>query len=174
MDTHIVFSEDPAFLLNSAGKFITSQLFFFNDTATTEIYTLSLHDALPISWSDLRLRNWNGYAQTQYFDSDNRPTTAGNPEARRFEMIPLALYGLDHPKIPALLIRSEEHTSELQSLTNLVCRLLLVKNKCKIRELPFQLHVQIEISCIFSRKHPGVTHLFSRLGMGIYPSASRD
>ena len=55
-------------------------------------------------WSDLRLRNWNGYAQTQYFDSDNRPTTADNPEARRFEMIPLALYGLDHPKIPALLI----------------------------------------------------------------------
>ncbi len=55
-------------------------------------------------WSDLRLRNWNGYVQTQYFDSDNRPTTAGNPEARRFEMIPLALYGLDHPKIPALLI----------------------------------------------------------------------
>ncbi|MDX6498332.1 MAG: hypothetical protein QOG23_1592 [Blastocatellia bacterium] len=55
-------------------------------------------------WSDLRLRNWNGYAQTQYFDSDNRPTTADNHEARRFEMIPLALYGLDHPKIPALLI----------------------------------------------------------------------
>ncbi|MDX6290806.1 MAG: hypothetical protein QOH42_2605, partial [Blastocatellia bacterium] len=45
-------------------------------------------------WSDLRLRNWNGYAQTQYFDSDNRPTTADNHEARRFEMIPLALYGL--------------------------------------------------------------------------------
>jgi len=55
-------------------------------------------------WSDLRLRNWNGYAQAQYFDSDNRPTTADNPEARRLEMIPLALYGLDHPKIPALLI----------------------------------------------------------------------
>jgi hypothetical protein len=55
-------------------------------------------------WSDPRLRKWNGYAQTQYFDSDNRPTTADNPEARRFEMIPLALYGLDHPKIPALLV----------------------------------------------------------------------
>jgi len=55
-------------------------------------------------WSDLRLRNWNGYAQTQYFDSNNRPATAGNPEARRLEMIPLALYGLDHPKIPVLLV----------------------------------------------------------------------
>lgn len=55
-------------------------------------------------WSDLRLRNWNGYAQTQYFDSDNRTTTADNPGARRLEMIPLALYGLDHPKIPALLV----------------------------------------------------------------------
>jgi hypothetical protein len=55
-------------------------------------------------WSDARLRNWNGYTQTQYFDSDNRPTTANNPGARSLEMIPLALYGLDHAKIPALLV----------------------------------------------------------------------
>jgi hypothetical protein len=55
-------------------------------------------------WSDSRLRNWNGYAQTQYFDSDNRPTTADNPGGHSLEMIPLALYGLDHEKIPALLV----------------------------------------------------------------------
>ncbi len=55
-------------------------------------------------WSDARLRSWNGYTQTQYFDSDNRPTTADNPEARSLEMIPLALFGLDHAKIPALLV----------------------------------------------------------------------
>jgi hypothetical protein len=55
-------------------------------------------------WNDGRLRNWNGYIETLYFDQNNRPTTADNPRARATEMIPLALYGLDHPKIPALLI----------------------------------------------------------------------
>jgi hypothetical protein len=55
-------------------------------------------------WNDVRLRNWTGYTQTLYFDRDNRPTKADNPSARSSEMIPLALYGLDHPKIPALLI----------------------------------------------------------------------
>src|SRR6185437_17052872 len=69
--------------------------FFFNDTATTEIYTLSLHDALPI----LRL--------------DPRPDHAA-PARRRRHGLPL---------------RSEEHTSELQSLAYLVCRLLLEKKK---------------------------------------------
>lgn len=54
-------------------------------------------------WNDKRLRNWNGYLQTMYFDPDNRPV-ADAPNARRVEMIPLALYGLDHPKIPALLV----------------------------------------------------------------------
>jgi len=55
-------------------------------------------------WNDSRLRNWNGYMQTLYFDQDNRPTAANNPRARATEMIPLALYGLDHPKTPALLV----------------------------------------------------------------------
>ena len=55
-------------------------------------------------WSDGRLRNWKGYSQTRYLDQDNRPTSADNPGARSLEMIPLALYGLDHPKIPALLV----------------------------------------------------------------------
>jgi hypothetical protein len=55
-------------------------------------------------WNDARLRNWNGYTQTRYFDQDGCPTTADNPDAHSLEMIPLALYGLDHPMIPALLI----------------------------------------------------------------------
>ncbi len=55
-------------------------------------------------WKDGRLRNWSGYSQTRYLDQDNRPTTADNPGARSLEMIPLALYGLDHPNIPALLV----------------------------------------------------------------------
>jgi hypothetical protein len=55
-------------------------------------------------WNDGRLRNWNGYMQQLYFDQDNRLATPDNPKARAMEMIPLAIYGLDHPKIPALLI----------------------------------------------------------------------
>src|SRR5687767_15309052 len=70
-------------------------LFFFNDTATTEIYTLSLHDALPISAHSIRLLR------------PVKPSRFGHWSRKR----------------------SEEHTSELQSLAYLVCRLLLEKKK---------------------------------------------
>src|SRR2546426_8385429 len=76
--------------------------FFFNDTATTEIYTLSLHDALPIS-----------------------PPAVAHHQQR----VPEQPQG-DLPA--AALVRSEEHTSELQSPCNLVCRLLLEKKKKNI------------------------------------------
>src|SRR5436190_9140023 len=79
--------------------------FFFNDTATTEIYTLSLHDALPI-WCRLSYRS-RGYVS---FSSHR---LLHDHDGRR---------GVD-----ALLTRSEEHTSELQSHSDLVCRLLLEK-----------------------------------------------
>src|SRR5260370_32741100 len=82
--------------------------FFFNDTATTEIYTLSLHDALPICGKEL---------QTQL-------VTIGE---RSYEEV---AYGW--PDLRILESRSEEHTSELQSHLNLVCRLLLEKKKKKI------------------------------------------
>src|SRR2546425_9734218 len=89
-----------------------SFFFFFNDTATTEIYTLSLHDALPIcpSW-----------------------TTAGGSSA----CSPAGTWCSRWSRWR----RSEEHTSELQSLAYLVCRLLLEKKKKKIRlpVLPQQL-----------------------------------
>src|SRR2546427_9043737 len=75
--------------------------FFFNDTATTEIYTLSLHDALPIS---LRI----GVAR-----ATRSGTVSGGISATKRSMA----------------ARSEEHTSELQSQSNLVCRLLLEKKK---------------------------------------------
>ena len=55
-------------------------------------------------WKDKRLKQWNGYSETRYFDAENRRTTDANA-ARRVEMIPLAVYGLNHPKIPALLDR---------------------------------------------------------------------
>src|SRR5258708_14824008 len=77
--------------------------FFFNDTATTEIYTLSLHDALPISGVDLDLE---GDAELPAI-AEHRLMRAR--DARR----------------------SEEHTSELQSPDHLVCRLLLEKKKKK-------------------------------------------
>ncbi len=55
-------------------------------------------------WRDDRLRYWNGYTETRYFDAENRPVEHDAPGARPVEMIPLALYGLDHPKIPILLV----------------------------------------------------------------------
>jgi hypothetical protein len=55
-------------------------------------------------WRDERLRQWRGYTEARYFDADGRATSADTPGARRREMIPLALYGLDHPKIPVLLV----------------------------------------------------------------------
>src|SRR5258706_2986199 len=83
--------------------------FFFNDTATTEIYTLSLHDALPIS---VRRGRRAG-----------RVLLHGRADGLGFR--PRGLHEGHR--------RSEEHTSELQSLTNLVCRLLLEKKKRKKR-----------------------------------------
>lgn len=55
-------------------------------------------------WDDGRLRKWNGYIERRYFDQDNRATAAATAGARSMDMIPLALYGLDHPKVPALLV----------------------------------------------------------------------
>src|SRR5260370_8378829 len=87
--------------------------FFFNDTATTEIYTLSLHDALPISITRTPSASWK--------------SSEGNRRAPRLSC---------RARSSALCRnyarwRSEEHTSELQSHLNLVCRLLLEKKKNK-------------------------------------------
>src|SRR5256885_5732081 len=97
--------------------------FFFNDTATTEIYTLSLHDALPI-WSapeiDHPLVAW-----------DPVPMPELVPPKEWVEIAdPQALRPVIGPQRGARQ-RSEEHTSELQSPCNLVCRLLLEKKKKK-------------------------------------------
>src|SRR5258708_24115277 len=99
--------------------------FFFNDTATTEIYTLSLHDALPICFWFTR-----------------------NPEARSKcseKRVPL------HEELGGVLrveLRSEEHTSELQSPDHLVCRLLLEKKKTRMPSDPWT--------------HPSLTRLASQ------------
>src|SRR3989442_13313254 len=87
----------------TSNRGINTLFVFFNDTATTEIYTLSLHDALPISQHD--------------------------PVQGPLRQIPLR----ERPRCPGqagrLRVRSEEHTSELQSRPHLVCRLLLEKKK---------------------------------------------
>jgi hypothetical protein len=54
-------------------------------------------------WTDKSLKHWKGYSEVRYFDEENRRTSEANA-VRRAEMIPLAVYGLNHPKIPALLI----------------------------------------------------------------------
>src|SRR6476661_10945705 len=84
-----------------ASYVVLFSFFFFNDTATTEIYTLSLHDALPI-WNDV----WFPLILTR--SQDQQTLMLG---------------------VSRLFGRSEEHTSELQSHLNLVCRLLLEKKK---------------------------------------------
>lgn len=55
-------------------------------------------------WSDKRLLNWQGYVETRYFDSESRSVSSDSPNAEPVELIPLALYGLDNPKIPMLLV----------------------------------------------------------------------
>src|SRR3712207_7101136 len=101
--------------------------FFFNDTATTEIYTLSLHDALPI---------WAAHRAGRRSPRGPRPRAPGRRSARR----PPAASPRWTPRLPPELgveglpqrlaeERSEEHTSELQSRQYLVCRLLLEKKK---------------------------------------------
>src|SRR2546427_13241450 len=99
-----------SFLMHIVVLYSFFVFFFFNDTATTEIYTLSLHDALPIS--PLRrqrgIRERENVVQLHLLDMFGRvDAEAGDAE------------------------RSEEHTSELQSQSNLVCRLLLEKKKTK-------------------------------------------
>src|SRR5690606_41844601 len=98
---HMLSVIDGSVIVDGSAAFVFLLFFFFDDTATTEIYTLSLHDALPIS-ADPDGRRHLGRA---------RPPGArvrGGPPGGR---------------------RSEEHTSELQSRENLVCRLLLEKKK---------------------------------------------
>src|SRR3712207_6944750 len=97
--------------LSTDGQSMYSLFFFFNDTATTEIYTLSLHDALPILPVHRLRQHQEGRPARRRHDA-GRPVSAF--------VVLLASRGA---------ARSEEHTSELQSRQYLVCRLLLEKKK---------------------------------------------
>src|SRR2546429_4869031 len=102
--------------------------FFFNDTATTEIYTLSLHDALPISFRSSSSTRW--------------PST---------EEASITSSGIRTPS-PTFL-RSEEHTSELQSRLHLVCRLLLEKKKIKKSHQLRSREYHVHFSCYYVLYH---------------------
>src|SRR5271167_5261478 len=96
---------------SGAAFMAPSYFFFFNDTATTEIYTLSLHDALPIFVSLSHARA-----------AEKHPSQSLLPR-----------------------VRSEEHTSELQSRFDLVCRLLLEKKKQSCGEPPDGYNTEYEV-----------------------------
>src|SRR3712207_8970680 len=99
--------------------------FFFNDTATTEIYTLSLHDALPIC---VGVAYASGLSDvTDLYERNLRAQGLNADVDLKF---PLGLTaGATYDWASGLRLRSEEHTSELQSRQYLVCRLLLEKKK---------------------------------------------
>src|SRR3712207_7569767 len=99
---------------------------FFNDTATTEIYALSLHDALPIC--DGRLAAAGVLGQVVRVDRQLGGQVLAEDVARRLGVRPLDL--------DLHVQRSEEHTSELQSRQYLVCRLLLENHISRARPLP--------------------------------------
>src|SRR3712207_7285015 len=106
-------------------------LFFFNDTATTEIYTLSLHDALPISRRRARSASWPAISRCSA--CSRRPSC-----------------GCTGPRTTSCASRrprrSEEHTSELQSRQYLVCRLLLEKKKSYHHSAKHASHIQSQLS----------------------------
>src|SRR5258705_4549627 len=101
--------------------------FFFNDTATTEIYTLSLHDALPIC------------------SGARGPPNSGSWSRFRFSTTRRAS--------DRLWRRSEEHTSELQSLRHLVCRLLLEKKKRSITPTTWNFMTSCAFALSRDRRH---------------------
>src|SRR2546427_6801939 len=95
--------------MSPSASLVCSLFFFFNDTATTEIYTLSLHDALPIC----------------------EGTEGQHQRRQRYRRLRPG----QHAEGDGDQARSEEHTSELQSQSNLVCRLLLEKKKKRKKSL---------------------------------------
>src|SRR3712207_6929424 len=103
--------------------------FFFNDTATTEIYTLSLHDALPIS--TFRLMKLEQRIEELRRELAIAEREQDYEKVSRLSAEQIQLSSLRQGMLQPQTERSEEHTSELQSRQYLVCRLLLEKKKKK-------------------------------------------
>src|SRR5689334_24859303 len=114
--------------LSTVWLFSTLFIFFFNDTATTHIYTLSLHDALPISTSKPdppQLHEHRREVSTAVAREQSGNILPNDDSRSKFMHHPRELI----EQRATLACRSEEHTSELQSQFHLVCRLLLEKKK---------------------------------------------
>src|SRR5256885_566707 len=148
----LVCAGDGEVCVNTDHSPVRGLFFFFNDTATTEIYTLSLHDALPISSAARdRPREREAADRAQAATHPNRARRAA-PDCRAIHRA-AADAGSGSP-LPTRSrpSRSEEHTSELQSPCNLVCRLLLEKKKNKSGRY----HAGEELSrrCQYSARRP--------------------
>src|SRR5256885_7016905 len=142
--------------------------FFFNDTATTEIYTLSLHDALPISIRKVRVALEDDSTQPRYLQ-----TVVGRGYRFVAELDGSEVAAPEGFSISAEEFgrRSEEHTSELQSPCNLVCRLLLEKKKTKyftITNTPHQVHQNIN-TVIILLSHPTIPPSWLRTQSNLSP-----
>src|SRR2546426_1094319 len=125
--SHLVISY-AVFCLKKKNTIIAIIFFFFNDTATTEIYTLSLHDALPI-FAGVRAAETPPVGGLRILDrihavrGEQRKQDRKAAQDMRVHVAAIVDDDVERPP------RSEEHTSELQSPCNLVCRLLLEKKK---------------------------------------------
>src|SRR2546426_130952 len=149
LDTRMFSSSFRMFASFSFRRLRLFLFFFFNDTATTEIYTLSLHDALPI---------WK--------------SSAGERHGTEAAVNGPGLDRLGHPRplrARAGCRRSEEHTSELQSPCNLVCRLLLEKKKKKSHESD---QSQTQYDRTTHTRHTDVLFIVSYVCVFFFPSSS--
>src|SRR5260370_23280170 len=147
--------ENPSDSASRILHLTPSFFFFFNDTATTEIYTLSLHDALPIFQSRppgtvFRALLFAGRNPRRDRSRHPRRTPVPCPA-----LVPSRPNRRHRPRPPQ---RSEEHTSELQSHLNLVCRLLLEKKKKNARRRSGTSFDSTRISIKNSRKIRGDDH----------------
>src|SRR2546426_3784877 len=114
--------------ISSLFPYSTLFFFFFNDTATTEIYTLSLHDALPIcsAGNPANLRKEKGMSGVRVLVGTRKGAFVLTSEDRKSTRLNSSHLVISYA---VFCLKKKEHTSELQSPCNLVCRLLLEKKK---------------------------------------------
>src|SRR2546430_7387464 len=115
-----------------AANYQTLFFFFFKDTATPEIYTLPLHDALPIPIDEMELYSVTGVGRVEFTPAAYATPTNNSDRGLGTvsSFVPIEpMISVNQTDPANVAVRSEEHTSELQSQSNLVCRLLLEQKK---------------------------------------------
>src|SRR5947209_17844689 len=132
VDASLALPVRPCIDVTPSPPSVLSLVFFFTDTATTEIYTLSLHDALPISMRNLRVLGVDKDDNLLVVEGSVPGPNGGYLVITKAKKPPRERRGFaGAATVDPLKARSEEHTSELQSRQYLVCRLLLEKKKQK-------------------------------------------